>query len=609
MQSAAVATNLTCNQNCAYCGARQPAEARAFVHPTAVLARISAAVASGAREVLLTGGEPTLRRDLSDLVAAVAAQGAVPVLETNAALVDAAMASSLATAGLARARIHLPGWGDVCDAVTRDPGGFAATLSGMRALARAGVILDIHAPVIRQTLGHLRELPARLKAAELAIDRILIELPLSSPDPMALASLPEAAIEIDALELGARQAGITLQLDNGSFLPPCLFRQPDRVAHLYALGRGSRDREGYRQVEECDGCVARDRCPGLPNLALARGAIALRPLTDDRTRRRLTVIGSTREQVARELVTHESWRGENGEVVEARAVRINFQCNQSCHFCFVSTHLPTASDDAIRDAIVEAGEARATLIVSGGEPTLNPKLLDWIRLGKASGVPQIELQTNAIRLATGTLAADLASAGVDVALVSLHGSNAEISDAITDAPGTFERTVLGLDRLAETSIQVRLNFVVCATNQNDFPRYIEMVATRWKSFSVTLSFVGSHTDVVPRTKDLIPRYTDVMPALLEGLADARRRGLVVSGFESMCGIPLCLVPEAGLRFSGIAEVSEGAGGGEFVKAEACSRCDLANRCFGVRRGYADLHGTAELVAVRSPLMARLGDGS
>ena len=34
--------------------------------------------------------------------------------------------------------------------------------------------------------------------------------------------------------------------------------------------------------------------------------------------------------------------------------------------------------------------------------------------------------------------------------------------------------------------------------------------------------------------------------------------------------------------------------GEFVRAPACGRCDLATRCFGVRRSYAELHGTDEL---------------
>jgi len=65
----------------------------------------------------------------------------------------------------------------------------------------------------------------------------------------------------------------------------------------------------------------------------------------------------------------------------------------------------------------------------------------------------------------------------------------------------------------------------------------------------------------------------------------------------MCGLPLCLVPpEERAQFS-TTELAPSAGDGEFVKAEVCTSCSEANRCFGVRRGYAELYGTAELRAI------------
>ena len=108
------------------------------------------------------------------------------------------------------------------------------------------------------------------------------------------------------------------------------------------------------------------------------------------------------------------------------------------------------------------------------------------------------------------------------------------------------------------------------------------------------SFVGSHTDVVPRTTALIPSFTEVMPSLVAGLARARAAGLRVTGFDSMCGMPLCLVPE--VERSGFSKVAVGPadGGGEFVKSDVCARCAEGHRCFGIRRGYAELYGTAEL---------------
>src|SRR5207244_7666132 len=121
------------------------------------------------------------------------------------------------------------------------------------------------------------------------------------------------------------------------------------------------------------------------------------PIREHRVRRRLTVLSTVEEQVARELVNRQIVRGGYGEVAEY-TVRVNFHCNQSCDFCFVSTHLPPAGDVAVRAAIEAAGREAAVLVLSGGEPTMNPRLLDYVRLAKAAGVRAIELQTNATRL-------------------------------------------------------------------------------------------------------------------------------------------------------------------------------------------------------------------
>jgi hypothetical protein len=61
----------------------------------------------------------------------------------------------------------------------------------------------------------------------------------------------------------------------------------------------------------------------------------------------------------------------------------------------------------------------------------------------------------------------------------------------------------------------------------------------------------------------------------------------------MCGMPLCLAPVDKRAQLALAEIPAGHDGGEFVRTEACGRCDLSTRCFGLRRSYAELHGTSE----------------
>lgn len=595
MRVARVLTNETCNQACSFCSARRPVERREFIVAPAVKKRIDTALAEGAREIILTGGEPTMRRDLADLVRHARSRGASRVVvETNAALLTTETAQVLADAGVDTARVHMPAFGPDADAITRDEGGFVATLAGLRALAAAKVTIEIAVPIVSTNVLIVAHLPRGLREAGLDVARLIVTAVVDGPDRASIANIADATRAIERLDEAARTNGIPIQFDAGGMLPPCLFDKPYRVAHLYALTPGGGTRPGFSRITECQECLAADRCPGVPTALVPTTAnLTKKPITEDRVRRKLTVISSTREQIRRELVTRDIYRSPSGERVPSHIVRIHFHCNQACDFCFVSTHLPAPDDNDVLAAILEISRQGGVLQLSGGEPTLNPRVCDYVRFGKSEGAVAVELQTNAVRLADESLTKALEDAGLDVAFVSLHAARAETSDAITRAPGTFEKTLRGIDALSRTKIHIRLNFVFCESNRNEFPDFVRLVAERWPRAEINVSIASAFTDLVPRTADLIPRYSDVLPALEEGLAIAKGARIPVIGFESMCGMPLCLAPVDQRTQLALAEIPVGHDGGEFVRTEACTHCDLASRCFGLRRSYAELHGTDE----------------
>lgn len=603
MRSERVFTNMTCSQGCTYCTSRAPSEVRAFVAPGAVRARIDQAVAAGAEEVVLTGGEPALRRDLAALVAHARARGAKSVvLETNATNVDPAAARALAEAGLSVARVHLSGPDGRLDAVTRDPGGFERAVRGIGALREAGIQLDFTCAIVASTRGWAAEIPgaiARITAGAARAPTIWVAVPVESPDAAEVLPFEAAAPAIIALEKAARALGLPVKLVPGSAPPPCAFPERGRPSHLFSLTAGGRKRPEYDEIAACADCHVRDRCPGVARAYLARfGAPEAAPVRDDRTRRRLSLISTVEEQVARELVTPNRYRDAMERDLDEDIIRVNFHCNQACRFCFVSTHLPEAGDAAVRAAILDAARRGVKITLSGGEPTLNPRLVEYVRLAKTSSKMPVLLQTNAIRLDDEGLARALCEAGLDEAFISLHGSTAEISDAVTSAPGTFARSVAGIDHLYRAgTVRIVLNFVICKTNASNLPEYVRFVAGRWPGVFLNVSFVAPSTDVVPREEEYIPRYTDVLPFVEEGLREAARLGVEMGGFESMCGIPLCLVPASLDGYFRLADIPPGFDRGEFRKTETCERCALSSGCYGLRRGYYELHGAAELRAV------------
>jgi MoaA/NifB/PqqE/SkfB family radical SAM enzyme len=602
MRSQRVFTNHRCNQRCRFCVYRRETDDLRAISRAALGAEIDRAVDQGARCIVLTGGEPTMRGDLGDLVARARARGADEVVvETNATLVQPALARGLVDAGVTTVRVHVPGSTAALDGVTHDPGGFDAMVRGLRALHDAGAPLEISVPVVRSTAAALAEIPALVVATVGdAVRRVVLRVPVESPDPAELLPHHEAVLAILALDAACRDHGLRAQLEDRQGPPPCVFPAGERPHHLYALSRGSADEPGLRRLIGCATCVVRDRCPGFSEAYLLRHPqTVITPITDDRARRRLSTVDGVDRQVARELV-QPSFPAIG---LEEALVRVNFHCNQACDFCFVSTHLPPASVQAVRRAIEQAAAEGKRVVLTGGEPTMNPRLAEHIALARdrSEGRWPVEIQTNAVLLDDEARVRALVAAGLGAAFVSLHGSRAQISEAVTRAPGTFARTLVGVDNLVGAGVTVVINFVLCTANRDDLPSVVEQVGARWPGVALNVSFVAPSSEVVPCEPWLVPRYSDVLPRIEEARARAADLGVRLVGFESMCGIPLCLVPADLTTPADGRAIPESAAEGEFVRAEACAGCDLRTRCWGVRRGYAALHGTGEMRAVhRAP---------
>jgi MoaA/NifB/PqqE/SkfB family radical SAM enzyme len=572
------------------------------VRASAVRARIDAALREGSEEVVLTGGEPSMRSDLAALVRYARAAGAKRlVLETNGTLIDGPRARELRAAGLDRARIHVPALGDTYDAITRDPGALAGALAGMQALAEAGITLEAAVTLARSAGPGLAEVPPGLRrAVGDALRGLVVGFPVEAADASELLALHEAAEAALSLERAARPYELPVRMSTAHPLPPCAFdpRVRPRVLRLYAMTAGAPPRVGYTHLPPCASCRVRDRCPGIADAYVARfGEPSVHPVTDLRSRRRLAVVSSVEDQIARELTSSHVFADDRGAEQVEETIRVVFRCNQSCTFCFVSTHLPAPPPEAVEAAIVAAGRrGSARIVLSGGEPTLAPQLAGWVRLARSTCTGRVVLQTNAVRLEDPALVAELEEAGLDEAFVSLHGATPEVSDAVTEAPGTYLRTIAGIDRLHASSIRLVLNYVLCEKNRHELVAHIRAVAARWPRAAVNVSFVGPSTDLVPREPSLVPRYTDVVPAIAEAVLEAGRLGVPLLGFESMCGLPLCLVPSAA-RERPLVHIPPGHGDGEFLKTDECARCSLRTKCYGLRRGYAEIHGTAELHAI------------
>ena len=135
-----------CNQKCLHCyAAKQPLGAVPELDTDQWLAVIQKCRAAGIPQLTFTGGEPTLRHDLVNLVRA--AQWFVTRLNTNGRMLTSALCRDLYEASLDAVQVTLySADAEVHNALVGAPG-FADTVSGIQNAVAAGLNVSINTPL------------------------------------------------------------------------------------------------------------------------------------------------------------------------------------------------------------------------------------------------------------------------------------------------------------------------------------------------------------------------------------------------------------------------------------------------------------------------------
>ncbi len=158
-------------------------------------------------------------------------------------------------------------------------------------------------------------------------------------------------------------------------------------------------------------------------------------------------------------------------------VRLTYDCNNHCTFCLDTL----AHNGTVRSAldvkvqIVEGRKKGATrLILSGGEPTIHPQFLDFVKLGQRAGYRRIQTVTNGRMFAYPEFLNRAADNGLHEITFSVHGHTPKLHDALVGTPGAFEQEVAGLRAaLASGRFIVNVDVVINKMNVKHLPEMLE----------------------------------------------------------------------------------------------------------------------------------------
>jgi radical SAM protein with 4Fe4S-binding SPASM domain len=148
------------------------------------------------RMLAFTGGEPLVRPDLFELLAYSKALGFTNTIATNATLIDDETAMRLKQHGVVIAAVSLDGFNaETHDMIRGKTGIFEATLEGIRALNKAGILLHINITVMDYNLPELDKMMSLIEELNAGILLIYQLVPVGRGRDIS-----DVALDIDGNE-------------------------------------------------------------------------------------------------------------------------------------------------------------------------------------------------------------------------------------------------------------------------------------------------------------------------------------------------------------------------------------------------------------------------
>jgi SynChlorMet cassette radical SAM/SPASM protein ScmF len=154
------------------------------------------------------------------------------------------------------------------------------------------------------------------------------------------------------------------------------------------------------------------------------------------------------------------------------------QCNLSCTHCWISPGFSLEQQrgislDAIKKTILEAKTlGLQTVKLTGGEPLLYGKLKELVKF-LASENLTIYIETNGT-LFDQALPASFQSANVAQISISLDAATETVHDDIRGVRGCFQRTMDGLNLLADCGLNFQIIMTLQRKNSGEIPSLIQL---------------------------------------------------------------------------------------------------------------------------------------
>ena len=289
--------------------------------------------------------------------------------------------------------------------------------------------------------------------------------------------------------------------------------------------------------------------------------------------------------------------GENKDKDGTAFLEIGHICNNNCLFCYEADaderrpYIEKSIDD-IRKEMEKAFLEYNMVSFIGAEPTLRSDFVEVLKLAKEIGFKRVSFSTNGRQFKDPEFVKAVVESGVDSVAVSLLGGTAEIHDAETRAPGSFDELVAGLKNILPyqgDNLTIFINFTINQSNYKNVGAVIDLLSdlgVKYSSFRNTVPLsqrTFGNDKLIAKMSETGKYACDILEE--KGLIDPDPDSVRVYFHDFL---PCSLPSEVRSRII----YNKISGENRYIRIPLCEGCAY-ERCPGIIRAYADIYGTEE----------------
>ena len=464
-----------CNEDCLFCTRRGDEPPIKFIETKKAKEILSKKKKEGYQEVYFDGGEPTLRKDLTELVQFAKDKKfkAVNIL-TNALLLskDKLVKNLLSVKSTQNFTLSFcislhSHKKSISEKLVAKKNTFDKTIKGIANLIKNGCPnLSIYHII---TKYNYQDLPAFVNFVHKKFPSIKnITFSFIYPAGAALKNkdiFPQlskvASYFQRALDL-SKKYSINFSISTCGTIPLCFLKgyenvllkqqeldQPEKVGLVdtnqdvqYQLAAKEFHQKTKIKAAWCADCLYNEKCGGIWRTYVEMyGIDELKP-----------VFKKDQEQIKKPNVL---------------LLLVGFSCNNNCIFCsnMADRDFNSPTEEVLRK--IDRGYKQGFRILEfiGGEITIRPDFFDLVSYAKKIGFEDVRITSNGRLFSYPEFTQKAWQAGLKVVVVSLYGHNKRLHEAVTRTPGSFKQCVQGIKNISKIKgMDLIINTVVSRIN-------------------------------------------------------------------------------------------------------------------------------------------------